>query len=115
VQTVSRDEALDLLKGTHSTLVAPDEPERGSGLSAEGFIKREFQALERLRDILGGKASAAPGEVDELVERCDYLWAHFPECAGAGGRRPPLTDLSFMKRLRTEIEPFMKALSWGLT
>jgi hypothetical protein len=67
-------------------------------------IQNEQRALDRLRDILRGERG--PEELEALLDFCDYLWAHFPECAAAG-RRPPVTDISFLKRVRTEIEPFM--------
>ncbi|MDR2136313.1 MAG: DUF115 domain-containing protein, partial [Treponema sp.] len=43
------------------------------------IIGGELAALERLRGILRGEA--APGELEALLGFCDYLWAHFPECA----------------------------------
>jgi hypothetical protein len=74
----------------------------------EEFIKNEKDYLYRLRDILTGKIAAQEVETENLLEICDYLWAHFPECAAAGGRRPDSSDLSFLKRVRTEIDPFIK-------
>ncbi|MDR1025578.1 MAG: DUF115 domain-containing protein [Treponema sp.] len=76
------------------------------------FIQKELEALGRLRDILQGKCSAGPGELDSLLDFCDCLWAHFPECAAAD-RRPQTVDISFLKRVRTEIEPLMGL--WELT
>jgi hypothetical protein len=72
------------------------------------FIINEKDYLYRLRDILTGHITASEGETDKLLDTCDYLWAHFPECAAAGGRRPGVNDLSFLKRVRTEIDPFIK-------
>jgi len=43
-----------------------------------------------------------------LIDECDYLWAHFPDYSG--GVKPKLSDLSFLKRVRTEIEPMLKLL-----
>ncbi len=76
----------------------------------------ELGMLERLRGILTGKSPATEAVLTEgLVDDCDYLWAHFPECAAAEGSRPPISDLSFMKRVRAEIDPFMKAFTIGLS
>jgi hypothetical protein len=69
------------------------------------FIRREIDALEALREILAG--AAPPEPLEDLLDAADYLWAHFPECAGSASR-PPVTDLGFLKRVRTEIEPFLK-------
>jgi hypothetical protein len=82
---------------------APQERDKTGALA--GLIRAELGALERLREILRGKEAAAPEEFEGLLDYCDYVWAHFPECAAAGGRRP--ADLSFLKRVRTEIEPFI--------
>jgi hypothetical protein len=78
------------------------------------FILGERGALERLRDILRGEQTAEPGAFEELLDFCDYLWAHFPECAAAGGRRPPGTDIAFLKRVRAEIDPFLRLMELSL-
>jgi hypothetical protein len=77
------------------------------------FADNEKARLLRLRDILTGAAegaSAASGETERLLDECDYLWAHFPERAGIsrGGSSPPADDISFLKRVRTEIDSFLK-------
>jgi hypothetical protein len=71
------------------------------------FIRHEIKILTELKAMLSGVVPPEPARLEELLDNADYLWAHFPECAGAG-RRPPSTDLSFLKRVRTEIEPFLK-------
>jgi hypothetical protein len=71
-------------------------------------MEEERERLIRLRGLLSGVLSSAGGELDGLLDECDYLWAHFPECAGAGGRRPPADDISFLKRVRAEIDPFLR-------
>jgi hypothetical protein len=78
------------------------------------FLLTEREALEKLRNILRGEQSATPQEFEDLLDYCDYLWAHFPECAAAGGSRPPATDISFLKRVRTEIDLFKKLLDRSL-
>jgi hypothetical protein len=75
------------------------------------FIEKEAAALLRLRDFLTGKVPPAPEELETLLDEADYLWAHFPECAGSGGRRPG--GVSFLKRVRTEIDPFLRL--WEMT
>ncbi|MDR3192162.1 MAG: DUF115 domain-containing protein [Treponema sp.] len=81
------------------------------GIEALGcFVSGETENLSRLRDLLTGN-SAETAEIDKLLDYCDYLWAHFPDCAGTGGRRPPAADLSFLKRVRTEIDPFLAILN----
>jgi hypothetical protein len=76
-------------------------PASASGAALAEFSRAELGALEKLREILRGKEAA--GELEGLLEFCDYVWAHFPECAV--GRRP--ADISFLKRVRMEIDPFM--------
>ena len=74
----------------------------------EKFIRNEQKYLLKLKDILTGRIAAEPAEIENLLDVCDYLWSHFPECAAAGGRRPESSDLSFLKRVRMEIDPFLK-------
>jgi hypothetical protein len=79
-------------------------------------MQKEREALVLLRDILSGGAAgpeAVSGEeLETMLDKADYLWAHFPECAGAGGRRPAAADISFLKRVRMEIDPFIRL--WDL-
>jgi hypothetical protein len=76
------------------------------------FIQRERDALLTLREILTGAVSVPADQLEERLDEADYLWAHFPECAGAEGRRPGAEDVSFLKRVRVEIEPLLKL--WNL-
>jgi hypothetical protein len=101
-------------------------PDRGTPADRDGtspqdrarrlgeFIMNERGALERLRETLRGERAAAEQELEALLDFCDYLWAHFPECAAAGGRRPSSGDIGFLKRVRTEIDPFMALLEQAL-
>ncbi|MDR2303811.1 MAG: hypothetical protein LBE10_04415, partial [Treponema sp.] len=75
------------------------------------FVERELSALRALLSILTGERQGTGEELETLLDFCDYLWAYFPDCAGAGGRRPPATDISFLKRVRAEIEPFLSLFS----
>jgi hypothetical protein len=107
VPCLSMDEAFGILsgEGRFPPLSPPPAPVNPGHLAR--FIREEKARLIRLREILSGAFPSAAGEPEGLLDECDYLWAHFPECAGAGGRRPQADDLSFLKRVRTEIDPFL--------
>ena len=138
VKIVSREEAFAVLNGSgeHSgkhlmeqQLLPPisgkDNPGIGApekdnqekrnetGKNIAAFARREIETLEALKEMLTGKGPPNDMRLEELLDTCDYLWAHFPDCAGAGGRRPAASDLGFLKRVRTEIEPFIKL--WEMT
>jgi len=70
------------------------------------FFENEKKRLEELRGILTGEAAADKEKLSVLTGECDYLWAHFPDCAG--GREPDITDTAFLKRMRAEIDPMLK-------
>ena len=72
------------------------------------FYKTEKRRLQELRGLLTGEAAADNERLAVLINECDYLWAHFPDYAAS--RRPELSDISFLKRLRTEIDPMLKLL-----
>ncbi|MDR1363294.1 MAG: DUF115 domain-containing protein [Spirochaetaceae bacterium] len=74
--------------------------------SIYSFIENEQKMLHELLSILKGEAGTE--RLDFLLNAASYLWAHFPDCAGAGGSRPSSSDISFLKRVRVEIEPFIK-------
>ncbi|MDR3166327.1 MAG: DUF115 domain-containing protein [Treponema sp.] len=113
IETLSPATAFARLRdgGTAAAGRVPDRPaelveKRRQALKA--LIYRERDLLDTLRNILTGKIPSPPGETEKLLDETDYLWAHFPDCAGTGGRRPPGTDISFLKRVRTELDPFIR-------
>ena len=87
------------------------------------FIRKEMDDLQTIKDMLSGIIPSETARLEELLVGADYLWAHFPECAGTSsaftaasktaGHQPPFSDLSFLKRVRTEIEPFLRL--WQMT
>jgi hypothetical protein len=128
VKTLSMEEALTLLsdkealtqsKTTDTSmsdertddLLAPNQPDA----ALKSFIKSEISLLEELRAILTGESGGGDKEnesqLDALLDNADYLWAHFPDSAATEGRRPAATDVSFLKRVRTEIDLFLAL--WG--
>jgi len=72
------------------------------------FYDNEKKRLEELKCILTGEIEADKERLSVLISECDYLWAHFPDYAG--GRSPNLDDVSFLKRIRTEIDPMLKLI-----
>jgi hypothetical protein len=116
IGTLSPEAAFTRLQDTRKTAAEGAPPAFAAGTreqaeerrrTLETLVRRERESLITLRDILTGKGSAPPEDLEKLLDAADYLWAHFPECAGTGGRRPPGTDISFLKRVRTEIDPFI--------
>jgi hypothetical protein len=94
-----------------------EKPEKGALLTEnlKVFINDEKRRLIDLRDILTGEAAPDQMRLNALIEECDYLYAHFPDFAG--GRKPVLEEgdanqntLSFLKRVRAEIDPMIKLL-----
>lgn len=129
VKTLSVDEALVVLgEGTVKNFshrgIEPsvrEDTETQAGSIEEGkessallkeklqiFIEEEKKRLIELRDILTGEAEAEQERLGVLLDECDYLWGHFPDYAG--GRKPDCGDLSFLKRVRTEIDPMITRL-----
>jgi hypothetical protein len=119
VKTITAMEAFAILNGTGDLPLAQKPATVGAKKVQAGeseiaaFAKREADALKELKDILTGTVSSEPDKLEALLDAADYLWAHFPECAGAGHKCPPATDLSFLKRIRAEIDPFLKL--WEIT
>jgi uncharacterized Rossmann fold enzyme len=75
------------------------------------FLENEEKRINELRDILTGTAQMDREKLKILIDECDYLWAHFPDYSG--GKRPDLNDddvLSFLNRVRAEIDPMMALL-----
>ena len=112
IKTITVAEALSILNSdiTDDTTgdIIYDNAGDISSITVSEFARKELDILNKLKQILSGESPDEADLLEELLEKADYLWAHFPECAGTGGRRPEYTDLSFLKRLRAEIEPFLK-------
>jgi hypothetical protein len=109
LRTVSVEEAAPVL-GTGRDLRIRIAPLAECGVAALGsFMCRERNLLLSLRSMLRGDAPAS--DMGALLDQCDYLWAHFPDCAGADGRRPPATDLSFLKRVGVELSAMLPLFS----
>ncbi|MDR2510527.1 MAG: DUF115 domain-containing protein [Spirochaetaceae bacterium] len=117
IPVLSMEKALSLLHGGSGNNNRRDgETQLYSGdrvMDITAFLESERNMLVELRTILTEGGDAA--RLDELVDMADYLWAHFPECAAAGSWRPPLSDLSFLKRLRAEIDPFLAIIERSLS
>lgn len=77
-------------------------------------LQDEKKALERIVGLLQGTEDASPGELEQLLSDLDYLWAHFPEWAGREGSLPPTQDISFLKRVRAELDFFIKTVELAL-
>ena len=133
IATLSVDDALDALCGGFGNgIIAgtvdiaaggqkkfPPGTEAAAG-NLRAFVRAEQERLVLLRNMLTGNAPMDHGTLDSLIDECDYLWAHFPDYAAAPDRRPGRAELetgsppaiSFLKRLRVEIDPFLRL--WDL-
>jgi hypothetical protein len=86
----------------------PERAKENLTPAVQAFIKGEQNLLLELRALLTGAVPVQAEKLEALLDNADYIWAHFPDCAGAEGRRPPGTDLSFLKRVRMELDPFIR-------
>ena len=70
------------------------------------YIQDEKKQLETLKDILTGKIKLSEQEAEEkirqLAEVREYLYLHFPDGQIFS------TELSFLKRIRIELDYFLK-------
>jgi hypothetical protein len=105
-RTLRINEALSILK-QRALQNSPKQPKSNipRGGSAAEFLENERKTLAELRGILTEGGSIE--RLDTLIDEADYIWAHFPDCAGAGGQRPPCSDTIFLKRLRAELDSFI--------
>ena len=72
------------------------------------FIEAEKKALIELRDLLSGRTEMGEAErsarIRSLLENRQYLYLHFPD-----GYRMSM-ELNFLKRVRSEIDGFLKIM-----
>jgi hypothetical protein len=75
------------------------------------FLENEKKRLKDLRDIMTGEAQMDRKKLKMLIDECDYLWSHFPDYSG--GQCPDFEKdelISFLKRVRAEIDPMIALL-----
>ena len=81
-----------------------DDQEYSQKINA--YIQNEKTQLETLKNILSGQIKLSPAEADkkirEIAEPREYLYLHFPD------GQTFTTELSFLKRIRIEIDYFLK-------
>lgn len=111
LETVDVETALGILDGSPVSGFPepPQSPARNAQArqsALEALVRREGEALITLREILQGNAKVPLETLENLLDEADYLWAHFPDCTG--GRRPGAEDVSFLKRVRVEIDPCIR-------
>jgi hypothetical protein len=89
--------------------ITPPQPTRHQK-SASAFIQEIHAELTRIRRILSGTEKASGEDLRALIDRNDFLFAHYPDyaCTNNGAN---IDDLSFLKRIRAEIDAFIKAVS----
>jgi len=108
VKTLSIKDAMAMLDKEKPAPTQNVHAVNGKKSELDLFYKEEKNRLEELRNLLTGEAAADNERLSTLIEECDYLWAHFPDYAG--GKSPVVSDISFLKRVRSEIDPMLKLL-----
>ncbi|QTQ14318.1 motility associated factor glycosyltransferase family protein [Treponema parvum] len=90
----------------------PDQKNCRERSAISSFFETEKAALERLKGLLTGEIKVAgqtPQDLDKeiisLLSGRSYLYLHFPD-----GHTPSL-ELSFLKRIRSEIDLFLKNIT----
>jgi uncharacterized protein YeeX (DUF496 family) len=71
------------------------------------FLIDELKSLEELRTILiTGKKTE---KIIPIIKEREYLYLHFPD-----GYKEPTLDISFLNRIRAEIDFFIKDIKFSL-
>jgi hypothetical protein len=116
LKTLSMEEAFNLLTGSEQSANKENSAGKRPGeKKLRDFADEEIDRLLILRNILTGSVPMDYNSLANLIDECDYLWAHFPDYA-ASSRRPDKAELeagsqtvvSFLNRIRVEIEPFLE-------
>ena len=121
LETISIEKAIEILTAEYprQTIQSlqgdgknPDDESEKMHL-VHDFIKKEKALLLEIRSFLTGSSfedtqSCKEENFETLLDKADYLWSHFPDCAGREGKRPAANDMVFIKRVRAEIDAFIK-------
>ena len=109
--TIAADKVFDLLNTSAASagLFVSGEKVHISSEQVVDFVTGEIGIINEIKNILSGNIPLDELRLDKLLDDADYLWAHFPDYRQQIGAK----DLSFYKRVRMEIEPFLKL--WDMT
>ena len=108
VKTLSMREAAALLNSGKFSRRPAHAQSKGCKKEYNYFLECEIRRLHELRDILSGGRCLNGDRLSVLIDECDYLWAHFPDYSG--GRTQDVSDISFLKRVRAELDPMIKLI-----
>jgi hypothetical protein len=93
------------------TAGTPCSPPPSGRRKTVAVFREEIQAeLTQIRRILSGREKASGEDLQTLLNNNDFLFAHYPDYACTNSRAN-IEDLSFLKRIRAEIDAFIKAVS----
>ena len=105
------------IKGSSSkTDLTIDKKRKMNIEKAKSYYENELKALEEIKDLLiNGDSSdfrtkkiSLEEQLKNLIEKRDYLYLHFPDGYKYTG------DISFLKRVRAEIDYFSKQIRYGI-
>ncbi|MDR1232415.1 MAG: DUF115 domain-containing protein [Spirochaetaceae bacterium] len=109
-----RYQELFLSVRSNPTTTAATPLSRNRQKTAMTFATEIRTELTRIRRILSGEEKVAGADLQTLLDSNDFLFAHYPDYAGTNNRAN-IEDLSFLKRIRAEIDAFIKAVSANVT
>lgn len=108
--TISENEAEKIIAKYKTTCYADEECcLKGTCLKAEKIKKvfnEEIANLSELKNILTGKDKFDSCKALNILNDCGYLYLHFPDALTAD-----LLNTNFLKRVRIELEYFLKTIS----
>jgi len=87
----------------------PRQIKSGSRETICAFLAEEKKRLETIRSALTGESAVDDRSLRESIAEADYLFAHFPD-----GHAPKFDDVSFLRRVRVEIDFFLKTIDIAL-
>jgi hypothetical protein len=114
INTIKIEDAVNILTKENSACCEKETNGIQDDLKGKilNFIKNELALLEDLKNILTGTKPCRQAALEKLLDDADYVWAHFPDCAGGEGKRPGADDVGFLKRVSVETGSFGQL--WGL-
>ena len=88
---------------TEQTAARPAQSAAHRTSAVHSFYAQEKKRLHTLRSALTGAIPLSTEDLKTLLEECSYLYIHFPD-----GHRGASLSQSFLNRVRSEIDGFIK-------
>lgn len=96
------------LHSSEEEKTAKEREEKVNANSIQSLLHSQLLSLNTLKNMLTGQVPFDEKKAAEILRNCSYLYLHFPDYIDVN--KINTKDISFLKRIRIEVEYFLKIM-----